>query len=184
MAHLAQTVFFDWVRHIRPRFFTNCRVLEVGSLNVNGTVRPLFSGCEYVGLDLGEGPGVDVVGPAHEYAAPAGSFDTVVSAECFEHDMHLPATLAAVVRLLRPGGLFAFTCANRSRPEHGTARTDPWASPFTSKIEGWCDYYRGLDEADIRAALDVDAVFPEHWFQSRGGDLYFYGIKAATWKSL
>jgi hypothetical protein len=34
--------------------------LDIGSYNVNGCLRPLFKGA-YVGLDMREGPNVDVV---------------------------------------------------------------------------------------------------------------------------
>lgn len=40
-----------------------CRsTLEVGSLNVNGTVRDLFTGV-YLGVDMRDGPGVDTASP-------------------------------------------------------------------------------------------------------------------------
>ena len=38
-------------------------VLEVGSYDVNGTVRPLFNG-PYLGCDITVGPSVDVVADA------------------------------------------------------------------------------------------------------------------------
>lgn len=64
-------------------------VLEVGSLDVNGSVRSLFSG-EYLGVDMRDGPGVDQVVNAHalEAAFPPDrrAFDVVVSTEMLEHD--------------------------------------------------------------------------------------------------
>lgn len=42
MAHGAQRVFFEKVREEFPEFFSGQRVLEVGSLNINGTVRDFF----------------------------------------------------------------------------------------------------------------------------------------------
>lgn len=178
MAHPEQLAFFQLVREIHPQFFWNSSVLDVGSLNVNGTAKPLFNNCKYVGLDLGPGENVDVVCKAHEYDAPDASFDTIISGECFEHDMYIEQTLKNIVRLLKPGGLFAFSCANRGRAEHGTIRNEPVASPFTVKIPGWAEYYRGLDEEDFRQMLDIDTIFPEHFFRVRDLDLYFYGIKA------
>lgn len=179
MAHHKQLGFFQLIREIQPRFFKNTKVLDIGSLNINGSVKPLFNNCEYIGLDLGAGENVDVVCKAHEYDAPDGHFDVIVSGECFEHDMYIELTLKNIVRMLKPDGLFMFSCANKNRAEHGTARTDPKASPFTTQIPEWENYYRGLDENDFRHMLDIDSIFPHHFFKSMEEDLYFYGIKKA-----
>lgn len=177
MAHISQKIFFRKVRKVYPDFFKNCRVLDIGSLNINGYNKPLFNDCEYIGIDIGEGPNVDVVCKAHEYDDEP--FDTIISSECFEHDMYLELTLKNAVRLLKPGGLFAFSCANKLREPHGTRDTDPDASPFTSQIEGWCDYYRGLDENDIREILDIEEIFGEALFTDYEADLYFCARKKA-----
>jgi SAM-dependent methyltransferase len=172
MAHFAQRRFLQWVRKIRPQYFNSGRVLDVGSLDVNGTNWPLFYKTkEYIGLDLTEGPNVHVVCKAHEYDEPDGSFDTIISGECFEHDEWIEQTLKNIVRLLKPHGLFVFTCANSKRPEHGTSAICPTASPATN------EYYRGLDESDFREMLDFEDIFEEMLFRDQGEDLYFYGIK-------
>jgi SAM-dependent methyltransferase len=51
---------YAWVREIVAQQQAQCPVLEVGSYNVNGSVRDLFFG-EYIGMDMREGPGVDVI---------------------------------------------------------------------------------------------------------------------------
>jgi hypothetical protein len=83
-------------------------------------------------------------------------------------------TLKNAVRLLRSGGLFAFSCASSGRPEHGTKRTSPENAPFVG------DYYKNLTAADIRAAIPVDEIFEEYYFKQRYAfpqDLYFWGIR-------
>ena len=65
--HQAQIKWCQWLRQVYPSHFYKKRVLDVGSLNVNGTNRVLFKKCEYVGIDVIEGKGVDVVTIAHEY---------------------------------------------------------------------------------------------------------------------
>ena len=67
MAHDYQLEFVEYVKDNNEDFFSNKRVLEVGSLNINGTVRDLFNDCNYIGIDVGEGNGVDVVCSGHEY---------------------------------------------------------------------------------------------------------------------
>jgi SAM-dependent methyltransferase len=121
-------------------FCRRTRVLEIGSLNVNGTIRECFvEPIEYVGIDCHPGPGVDVVAIAHEWRGRPESFDVVCSCEAFEHDPHAAATIANMLRHLKPGGLFLSTCAGIGRPEHGTRRT--------GVKSGWgpnADFYRNV----------------------------------------
>lgn len=167
----------DWfaaVKQRHPAFFHGARVLEIGSLNINGTVRELFEGGEYVGLDLAEGPGVDVVCVAGACDAPA--FDVVCSSSCFEHDLLLPMTLTNAVRLLRPGGLMVWTCATASN-EHGTRRCGSADSPFTTQIPAWRDFYHNVTEEDVRSILDLDALFSDYTIETYSIDLRFRGLK-------
>ncbi len=174
MAHGAQRVFFEKVREQYPEFFSNQRVLEVGSLNINGTVRDFFSNCVYTGVDVADGPSVDIVAQGQDLTFPDNSFDVAVSAECFEHNPYWRETFVNMVRMTRPGGLVVFTCAAEGRPEHGTARSDVGSSPLTVGL-GW-DYYRNLGEADF----DADSLegFGSYGFYDNrvNLDLYFVGI--------
>ena len=93
------------------------RTLELGSLDVNGSVRPLFSG-EYVGIDHQHGPGVDNVMDANALAFEDASFDVVVSTSMLEHDPAFWRTLPEVARVLRPGGHFILTTVTTGFPVH------------------------------------------------------------------
>src|SRR5690606_19424692 len=106
-------------------FFRGTRVLEVGSLDLNGSVRSNFSGCDYLGIDVAAGPGVDLVCQGQDYDAPDGSFDVVTSCEAMEHNPYWRETFANMLRLCRPGGLILMTCATTGRGEHGTTRKHP-----------------------------------------------------------
>jgi SAM-dependent methyltransferase len=122
-------------------------LLEIGSLDVNGSVRSCFPrSAPYVGIDLGPGRGVDVVASGHDFGRDA-SFATVVTTECLEHDPGWATTLANIARVLRPGGVLVLTCATTGRHEHGTTRTSPAMSPSTN------DHYRNLTATDVTAAL-------------------------------
>lgn len=173
MAHSEQKHFVNSVKETFPEYFVGKKVLEVGSLNINGTCRDLFQDCHYIGIDLDHGPCVDIVCKGHLYPEPDNSFDVVFSTECFEHDIHVSETFNNMIRLLKPKGLLFFTCAWIGRPEHGTTRTQPESSPFTN------DYYRNLDEPDFHTMVDIKATFERYEFSvnSSSFDLYFYGIK-------
>ena len=178
MAHFAQQQFFLTLKNKFPERFKNCNVLDIGSLDVNGNNRYLFEDYEYIGVDLGEGPNVDVISKGHEYKSDV-KFDIVISSECFEHDMYYTETLKNCVDLTKYGGLFTFTCASTNRPEHGTRRSKPGDAPLLLNEDDWLDYYKNLTEEDIRNVLDVDSIFTEYYFEYNPSamDLYFWGIK-------
>lgn len=78
-------------------------VLEVGSYNVNGSVRHLCP-VPYTGIDVVDGPGVDVVYDGGRIPYGDRAFPTVICTEVFEH-AHRPWLLAAeIVRVLGAGG--------------------------------------------------------------------------------
>jgi len=177
MAHQEQR---DYVSKLKTTFsekFVDKKVLEVGSLNINGTLRDFFSSCDYTGIDVGDGPGVDIVCPGQEYDAPDGSYDVVCSAECFEHNPYWLETFQNMIRLCAKEGFIFFTCATVGRPEHGTSRTNPWASPLTTDL-GW-DYYKNLTEQDFTDKINFNNYFSTYEWQvnTHSCDLYFYGIK-------
>jgi SAM-dependent methyltransferase len=179
MAHEQQRDFCLMVRARFPQYFTGVWALDIGSLNINGSNRSLFEGSGYLGVDLGVGSNVDFIVPGHKLGMPDESFDTVVSTECFEHDPHYAKTLQNAVRMLKPGGLFLFTCATEGRPEHGTRRTSPGDAPLQQSLEEWQDHYKNLTAADIQACIDVNGIFASHEFSTNlvTQDLYFWGIK-------
>ncbi len=179
MAHLQQIEFCLSVKKALPAFFTGRIVLDVGSLDVNGNNRYLFENCLYLGVDLFPGNNVDLVCKGHELGLPDESLDVVVSAECFEHDCYYEKTLRNIMRMLKPGGLFFFTCATTGRAEHGTRRSSPLEAPFLGKMGDWGDYYKNLEEGDVREVLDIEALFKDFAFSvnPESHDLYFWGVK-------
>ncbi len=174
MAHPSQQQFCERVRDQFPSYFADSRVLEIGSRNVNGTLRDLFENCDYTGIDAVDGKDVDVVCLGHEFEAPDESFDVVCSAEAFEHDPHASKTVARMVTLLRPGGLFFMTCAGEGRPEHGTTRTGKRYGPDPG-------YYGNVSLSDFLTWIEPDRnsfcqIHIEH--NQETCDLYFFAIKS------
>lgn len=177
MAHIQQMQF---VRRVKEHFVPdtkNLKVLEIGAYDFNGSIRQFFPGADYVGVDLCEGPGVDLVGFGHEVALPDDSVDVAISCECFEHDAHWVETLKNMYRMTRPGGLVVVTCATLGRVEHGTKRSSSEFSPGTQSIG--LDYYRNLGREDFENALHLRALFADYFFftMPTSYDLYFIGWK-------
>lgn len=171
MAHVNQMNFVKKVKYRFSDSFYDKRVLEIGSLNINGTVRDFFTKCEYIGCDLGAGRDVDVICAGKDLAFPDRHFDTSISCECFEHDKDWKETFANMVRMT--DRLVIFSCATTGRAEHGTTATTPQDAPFTN------DYYKNLTEQDFREAFNLDELFDEWFFavNDESHDLYFYGVR-------
>jgi SAM-dependent methyltransferase len=176
MAHNEQRDFINYVKKIHSDKFNNVRVLDIGSLDINGNNRYAFNDYEYIGIDIGEGPNVDIVIRGHEYKDEK-LFDVIISTECFEHDEFWDLTIKNGINLLKSNGLFIFTCATTGRLEHGTRKTSPSDSPFTSQLMN--DYYMNLEEKDIRNKIDIEKFFSKYEFKTNQNpfDLYFWGIK-------
>lgn len=175
MSHKEQIEFCKRVKEARPEYFKNKKVLDCGSLDINGNNRYLFEDCEYTGIDVGEGKNVDIVCPIHEFKAEDESFDFIISTECFEHDLHYKKSFRNIIRMLKPNGMFLFTCATTGRKEHGTADTSPKDAPLLE----WQDYYKNLTQEDLEVFIKFDEVFSEYYFEvnKEHKDLNFCGIK-------
>lgn len=162
--------FVRQVKQLHPKAFKDCRVLEVGSRYINGTVRTFFERCNYTGLDLAPGPLVDKVCHVADYPQHPDKSDTVVSCEALEHDSRWTESLRAMRDILRPGGLLVITCAGPGRAEHGTKRTSPSDSPATT------DYYGNVDEDMFWSAIKK-TDFSDWRIKVADGDLQFWGVK-------
>jgi SAM-dependent methyltransferase len=188
MAHKEQENFCLKVKTKFPNNFKNIKVLDIGSFDCNGNEKHFFEKCEYTGIDLVEGKNVDVVCPGQDYDAPDGTFDTIISCECFEHNPFYKETIENSIRMLRSGGLFLFTCATTGRPVHGTSsenkimkKKDPnWKTLPNVMRENWDnEYYMNLTEEDIKGVINLEEFFIDYEFEVEKDhcDLYFWGIK-------
>ena len=82
--------------------------------------------------------------------------------------------------MLKPDGLFCFTCASTGRREHGTKRTSPKDSYGTiGNLADMSDYYKNLTEIDLNDVLSLNVLFSSWntYYNSDSKDLYFVGLK-------
>ncbi|MEW9672171.1 methyltransferase domain-containing protein [Ammoniphilus sp. 3BR4] len=97
------------------------KILDIGSMDVNGTYKPLFnvSGWSYFGCDLEKGKNVDIVlaGMYDWKNIESESFDVVISGQCFEHVEYFWITMLEITRVLKENGICCII-APSSGPEH------------------------------------------------------------------
>ena len=82
-------------------------VVDLGAMSVHGSLRSVAPAeARYIGVDIRDGPGVDVVMP-DPYVLPfdTGSVDVVVSSSCFEHAEFFWLTWLEVMRVLKRTGV-------------------------------------------------------------------------------
>lgn len=115
----------EWVADVVERYkLRGVPTLEVGSMVVNGTVRPLFApapGFEYLGVDMRPGVGVNkVVAPGSPlpHRECGGRWPVIVSTEMLEHDRNPFQTFVCFAEALVPGGLAIVTTRWTPFPEH------------------------------------------------------------------
>lgn len=126
-------------------------ILDVGSYNVNGSLRPLLEGWggKYLGIDMMVGEGVDLVCRAEDLVATFGeeAFDLVVSTETAEHFADWRPCFSNIKRVLKRGGLLYLTTVTP-----GFARHD-WPG----------DYWRYTPEQFEHIFADLEIIDLASW---------------------
>jgi SAM-dependent methyltransferase len=100
----ASRFYSTYFEHIKN---PNAYVVEIGSQDVNGSLRELCPSKNYTGVDYVHGKNVDVV-LTNPYKLPFGdqSTDIVICSSVFEHSEMFWVTFLEIMRILKPHGLF------------------------------------------------------------------------------
>lgn len=175
--------FTLFVRDILYNYFLKKKVLDVGGGDINGNNRHLFNDCDVIVNDVCNAPNVTIISKTKDLPFENDTFDTIISTECFEHDPEYKDSFLKIYDMLKPNGLFVFTCASTGRDEHGTRRNHPDSSFGTiSNIENMIDYYKNLTEKDLDDVLCLDNkfIYYDCYYNEKSYDLYFVGIKKSN----
>ena len=178
--HIEARNFTLFVKNVFPPYFFHKKVLDVGGGDINGNNRHLFQNCEIEVNDVTDTQNVTIVSKTKDLPFLPSTFDTIISTECFEHDPEYELSLLKILELLKPNGLFFFTCASTDRHEHGTRRTSPQDSYGTiAGLEDMVDYYKNLTLEDINKVISLNDhfIFWDAYYNASSKDLYFMGIK-------
>lgn len=144
------------------------RVLEIGSLNINGTVRTLIDANSYMGIDLQPGLDVDEVIDAVDFRLPLDDrADAVVCCEVLEHAPDVEGVVASIAENLVTGGLFIITCATDLRAPHSGVDGGPLRDG---------EHYANVDPHLLAKTLGhYDLLIEDLEVAPQRGDLYVNG---------
>lgn len=158
------------------------RVLEVGSQDVNGSVRCIFNLLnprEYIGVDIEKGKGVDVVCPSEKLVEMFGenSFDIVVSTEMLEHVLTWKTAVSNLKRVAKPNGHLFVTTRSYGFGYHAYPY-DFWRYEFEDFQEIFDDTQIIKLEKDFKApGVFLKAVKPENFIER---DLSYMSLYATV----
>lgn len=149
-----------WVRETIDReHVEGLRVLEVGSYDVNGSVRPHIESLEpaqYLGVDMRDGPGVDRIVDCEQLCdhVGAGAWDFVVSTEMLEHVRDWRTCIFQLFNAVAPGGQVLITTRGPGFPFHDFPE-DHWR--YTLPV-----MHQILDALGFTADEMLDDPLPTH----------------------
>lgn len=143
--HAAARRWCDLLGHDRAGW-----ALDLGGRDVNGSVRSYWPAMTWVGVDLHDGPGVDIPADCRDYT-PLPRYELVLCTEVFEHVPGWGNIVSTAWRALVPGGLFVATTAGpQRRPHHYNGGGPPHPG----------EWYRNVDPEQLRIVLDVCGFVP------------------------
>jgi SAM-dependent methyltransferase len=142
-------------------------VVEIGSQEIAGqpglrTVAP--AGCEYVGLDMEAGKGVDIVlADPYRLPIPPLSADAVVSSSVFEHCEFFWLMFAEMARITKHGGYIYL-----NSPSNGYVHRHPvdcWRfyPDAGQALAHWANYETGYEIEVVESFIGEPDPDIAHW---------------------
>lgn len=120
---------------------TESIVVDVGALDVNGTMKPIFKDAmKYIGIDQNKGKNVDIVGSSHSIPLDNNYADITISSSCFEHDDMFWVSFLEMCRITKPSG-YIYVQAPSDGPYHAYP-VDNWRfyKDSWSALVKWAKY--------------------------------------------
>ncbi len=111
-------------RNLGSDEITGKKTLEIGSCDVNGSLRPFVESrkpAEYIGIGIVPGPGVDIICDAENLLDKfeLASFDLVISTELLEHVRNWRKVISNIKKVCKLGGIILLTTRSIGFPFHG-----------------------------------------------------------------
>jgi SAM-dependent methyltransferase len=176
-------------------------VLELGSKDFNGSVRPLFNNVkEYIGVDMQDGPGVDLVCDVHSllnlkemypiqddcqfedlcFDENQGwcdchdnrQFDLIICLEMLEHDVAFWRTMNNIGWFLKPRGRLILSARGATRGRDGKNGESMWEHGYPQ------DYWRFMPQAVAELHKLAGCELLHHIEDSQHPGFISYGFKS------
>lgn len=144
------------------------RVLDLGGRDINGGIRDLIPNGKWMGVDITDGPGVDIVHDCTTEWALHGDmprFDIVVCTEVLEHVQQWRNLLKTCAQALDTMGsqlLFVTAASTNRRPHGASGEMDPPPG----------EWYRNVPPNEV--ATELGMLFNNHGLEYNPvpGDVY------------
>lgn len=155
-------------------------IYEFGALQVSGQfgdLRPFFSNKKYIGSDIVQGPGVDIILDLHNINLPDGSAGTALLMDTIEHVEYPRIAIKEIHRVLEPNGLLIMSSHTFARIHNHP--NDYWR--FTP--EGFRSLLQGFSSVLISSTGDQrcpDAVVAIAYKHGQIPDLT---VKLKSWQA-
>jgi SAM-dependent methyltransferase len=156
-------------------------VIEVGSMDVNGSLRPAVEAYgpeRYIGVDFQMGPGVDLVCDACDLLDrfERGSFDLLISTELLEHVRDWRKVIGNFKNLLKTNGTILITTRSKGCGFHGYP-FDFWRYETADLEAIFSDFDIEVVEKDPSLpGVFLKAAKPDPFTEKNLDDLELYSI--------
>ena len=147
-----------------PHMVQGKRVVEVGSYDVNGSVRPIvesYGPASYIGVDIRNGPGVDMI--ADVTVDPLPRADLVISCEMLEHVEDWQEALWKMMHICN--GYMLLTTRSPGWPYHGYP-ADYWRFTIEDLLEAFKSFNVirvGYEDTVKHGGVCILAKRPTKW---------------------
>lgn len=146
-------------RQLSEKKVTGLRVLEVGALDVNGSLREYVESLKptcYIGIDLVSGKGVDFVCPAENIIFGFGreNFDIVICTEMLEHVKLWALVINNLKSVCKIGGTILLTTRSKGFPKHDFP-SDYWRF----EIEDMKHIFSDCEDVIVERDSEMPGVF-------------------------
>jgi len=141
-------------------------VVDIGGLNMNGSLKYFFKNMLYFVVDLDEHPSVDIViKPGDKLPFETGTVDLIVSTSCFEHDPCFWLTFREMSRILKPGGFIYINAPTTGKYHCHPGDNWRFYSDAGQALAYWSGYKMGNEEVYPVKVVETFHILPlnEYW---------------------
>jgi len=168
--------------NLRKEEIENKRVLEIGSLDINGSLRNFIETlkpAEYIGVDKQKGKGVDVICDVNELITTFGkeSFDVVIATEILEHIAFWTLAISNIKNVCKPNGIILITTRSKGFPYHGYP-DDFWRYEVDDMKKIFSDCEVMTIEKDEAIGVFVKAKKPKDFAENNLENFKLYNINS------